>query len=409
MSDSSDDARPSSRSQRALDWLNFFIADVQTGFGPFVAVYLAANGWAAGQIGIVLTIGSIVGVVSQLPGGAIVDAAPSKRLVVAVALGMIAAGALIFVVWPSFVPIVVAEVLHGGTAGLIQPSLAAIGLGLVGHRALSNRLGRNGRYKAFGNAGTAAAMGLLGHFVAKWATFLVAGALCLPALFALSRINGKEIDNTRARGASREPKAKPARLRDLARNRNLLLFGLCLVLFQFANASVLTLEGERLGQQHQHEGELVIAALTVVPQVITALIATWVARRADDWGRKPLLLIGFGAVPIQVILFTVAPGPWYLVPIQALGGITAAVIGVLTPLVVADVVRGSGRYNLGLGAIGTAMGVGAAVSTTLMSYVAQYLGFDAGFSVLAAVGLLGAVILWWFLPETQPEEHKARR
>ena len=187
------DPAPSERSQRALDWLNFFIADVETGFGPFIVVYLAANGWLQGQIGLVLTVGSVCGIASQLPGGAIVDGVRSKRGVIAVALVMVAAGALLFYFSAAFWFVLLAQLLHGLTAGLITPAKAAIGLGLVGRRGLSRRLGRNHRYDSFGNAGTAGIMGVLGHFVAKSASFLFAAFLCLPAL--LGRIPHPEFGN----------------------------------------------------------------------------------------------------------------------------------------------------------------------------------------------------------------------
>ncbi len=404
-----DDARPSDRSQRGLDWLTFFIADVQTGFGPFVAVYLSARHWPQGEVGLILAIGSIIGVASQIPGGAIVDAVASKRLVIAVALGMIAAGAVIFALWPSFVPVLLAEILHGSTAGLIKPSLVAVGLGLVGHRAFSHRLGRNHRYDSLGNALTAGGMGLLGHFIAKQWTFLFAAALCAPALFALSRIKGDEIDYARARAApGRDKPRETVRLRDLLKNHNLVIFALCLVLFQFANAGVMPLVTERLGHQHGHESELVTSALVIVPQLVSAAIATWVAKRADRWGRKPLLVAGFAVLPVRVVLFALAPNPIYLIPMQALGGLTAAVIGVMMPLVVADVTRRTGRYNTSLGALGTATGIGAGLSTAITSYLAQYLGYTVGFAALALVGLMAVGTVWWFLPETQPEEHKSR-
>ncbi len=407
---SADEPRPTPGSQRGLDWLNFFIADVQTGFGPFIAVYLASKGWPQGEIGLLLTVGGVAGIASQIPGGALVDSVLRKRLLIAGALAMIGAGALIFAFFQGPALIFVAEVLHGSTDGVVKPALAAIGLGLVGHRALSGRLGRNHRYDAFGNAATAGLMGILGHFVAKQTTFVVAAVLCLPAGYALTRIRGSDIDYARARSARDRSKPKEAaRLRELAKNRRLLVFIVCLVLFQFANASVLPLASERLGQQLQHESELVTSALVVVPQVVTALIAAWVARRADDWGRKPLLLAGFAVLPLRAALFALMASPWYLVAIQASSGLTAAMIGIMTPLVIADVTRGSGRFNLAQGAAGTATGIGAALSTLASGYAAQLFGYTMGFLGLAAIGLIGLAVLYWWLPETMLEEFgKAR-
>ena len=266
-------------------------------------------GWQQGQIGLVLTTGSICSIASQLPGGAIVDGARSKRAVVAVALLLVAAGAVMLFLSHALWFVLLAQVLHGCTAGLITPARAAIGLGLVGHRGLSERLGRNHRYDSFGNAGTAGIMGLLGHYLAKRVSFLFAAGLCVPALWALSRIRGDEIDYNRARSAkSGQPDDHPARYRDLLKNKQLLIFAGALILFQIANASAIPLVSERLGQRHEGESELVVAGLVIVPQVITAALASWTADRADAWGRKPLLLAAFGALALRVLLFTVAPG-----------------------------------------------------------------------------------------------------
>ncbi|HJT06668.1 MAG TPA: MFS transporter [Stellaceae bacterium] len=403
-----DEAAPSKHSQRGLDWLNFFIADVQTGFGPFTAVYLAAQGWSQGDIGLLLTIGGIAGIASQIPGGALVDAVRTKRLIIAVALGVIALGALTFAFFTNTALLFIAETLHGSTSGLIKPALAAIGLGLVGHRAFSGRLGRNHRYDAFGNAATAALMGLIGYLASKQAVFLIAAALCVPAAYALTMIRGDDIDYARARSSRDRQKPRDvAQLRELMKNRHLVVFVVSLVLFQFANASVMPLASERLAQQQQHESELVTAALVVVPQMVTALIAAWVARRAEDWGRKPLLLAGFAALPLRAVLFALAPGPWYLVAIQVLSGLTAAVIGIMVPLVIADVTRGTGRYNLAQGVAGTAAGIGAALSTVIAGYVAQSFGYAIGFGGLAAIGAAGLSTLYWLLPETRPPNDHA--
>jgi MFS family permease len=393
---------PSQRSQQGLDWLNFFIADIETGFGPFIVVYLAVNGWQQGQIGLVLTAGAVCGIASQLPGGAIVDGARSKRIVVAVGLALTAAGSLLLFFSHAFWFVLLAQVFHGVTAGLITPAKAAIGLGLVGHRGLSRRLGRNHRFDSFGNAGTAGLMGLLGHYVAKRLSFLFAAALCLPALWALTRIRGNEIDYARARAAKPgETDEHPARYRDLLKNRQLLIFGGALILFQVANASAVPLVTERLGQHDQGESELIVAGLIIVPQVITAALASWITRRADIWGRKPLLLAAFVALALRVLLFTVAPGPLWLLPMQALSGIDAVVIGILSPLIIADVTAGSGRYNLAQGAVGMATGIGAALSTTAVGYITQWFGFTAGLLVLAAVAAVGFVFVALLLRESK--------
>ena len=406
-----DEPAPATASQRGLDWLNFFVADVETAFGPFVAVYLIANGWSQGMIGVLLTIGGLAGILSQLPGGAIVDAVPKKRLLIAVALAMIAAGALIFAFFTDRAMIFAAEILQGATAGIIRPAEVAIGLGLVGHRAFHHRLGRNHRYGAFGNAATAAALGLLGHFLATWTIFLIAAALCLPAGFALTQIRAKDIDYARARSArDRQKPREAAPIRALMKHPVLLIFVGSLVLFQLANASLTPLASERVGQQQQEIAVLFTSALVIVPQVVTALIAGWVARRAQDWGRKPLLLLGFGALPLRAVLFVLAPGPWWVVAAQVTGGLTAAIIGIMTPLVISDVMRGSGRYNLAQGFAGTAQGIGSAVINVAIGFLAQSFGYTIGFFALAAIGACGLAVIFFLMPETMLSEfHPARR
>ncbi len=394
------EAGPSKQSQRGLDWLNFFIADVETAFGPFVAVYLSARGWRQGEIGSILTINSAVALATQVPAGALVDWTRRKRLIVAVCIGLIAGGALLIGDFPRYLPVMAGEVMHGLTGGAVRTALAAIALGLVGHRVLHTRIGRNHRYDALGNAATAAAMGALGAFASSRAPFFAAAGLCLPALGALSRIRGREIDYARARSSEGRREPRPARWRELGRNHRLLIFAGCLLLFQFANASMLPLAGERLIARHQRDSELITAALVVVPQLVTAGIAAWVARKAAEWGRKPLLIVGFAMLPVRAVLFALATGPWFLVGVQVLGGVTAVVIGIMTPLVVADVTRRSGRYNVALGAVSMIAGLGATVSTTAIGFLAQSLGFMAGFFALAAIGLLGLVLLWRLLPET---------
>src|SRR5262249_32238388 len=239
---------PASRqSRRGLDWTNFFIADVQAGFGAFVAFYLATLGGSQSNVGLALSAGGLAGGLGPLPGGAPAPAVRRERGLLGAGILMICCAALILALIPTYPLVFAAEVLHGLTAGMVTPALAAISLGLVGRRAMSARTGRNFRFAAFGTALTAAVLGLVGHFVSARSIFLAAAALCAPALIALARIRGKEIDYARARNAGTgEAAGKWHRVTDLARNRGLLLFAGCLILFQLANASVLPLVGENL-------------------------------------------------------------------------------------------------------------------------------------------------------------------
>jgi MFS family permease len=182
-------------------------------------------------------------------------------------------------------------------------------------------------------------------------------------------------------------------------NYRLLIFASCIVLFQLANASLLPLASEELGRDHG--SSLVLSALIFVPQIMVAILARRVGRGAGSWGRRPLLLIGLGALPIRAAFFALVNDPAMLVAIQVLDGISGAVIGVLTPLVIADITKGTGRFNLAQGIVGTFSGIGAALSTTIWGYVAQTFGSAAGFYGIMAVALAAVAVCWAFMPETR--------
>jgi MFS family permease len=182
-------------------------------------------------------------------------------------------------------------------------------------------------------------------------------------------------------------------------NLHVLIFACGITLFQFANASMLPLAAEELGPARS--SSLTLSILIIVPQLIVAALGPWVGRTADSWGRRPLLLIGLSALPLRAACFALSTDATLLVATQVLDGISASVIGVLTPLVVADITKGSGRFNLAQGMVGTFSGIGAAVSTTVINVVAQNFGNTAGFVAIAAVALAAVAVQWAWMPETK--------
>jgi MFS family permease len=381
---------------------------VLTGFGPFVAVYLTSERWTQLDIGLVLTTGSLVALACQMPGGALVDAARSKRLVAGVAITMIGVSALALAAWPIFPVVEAAAVLQAAAACMLGPAIAAISLGLVGHDGIGERVGRNARFASLGTGAAAIAMGAIGYFISARAVLFVTAAFVLPAVLALTFIRDKEIDPARARGGTEEGDAGPpphrraVRLRSLARRRALVIFAGCAMLFQLANAAMLPLMAGAVTMRASEWATVLVAASIVVPQAVVAVVAPWVGRSAQRWGRRPLLLVGFAMVPLRGILFAVVTDPVWLVAVQLLDGITASVFGVMVPLVVADVTRGTGRFNLSLGIVGTATGIGASLSTTLAGYVSDHLGSSVAFLGLAAIAAAGLALVWTLMPETGP-------
>lgn len=394
---------PSRQSLRGLDWFIFFLADVQTGFGPFIAVYLTTQKWTQVEIGLVLSIGGVVALIGQMPGGAIIDAAKSERLVAALAIATIGACALAYAAMPVFAVVVAAATLHAMASCVLGPAIAAISLGLVGPLAIGERLGRNARFASLGSGIAAAVMGTVGYLLSSRAVFFVTFLLVIPTLIALSRIREEEVDIRRCHGEM------PAEAGDrgdtniwhLIRQRPLIVFALSVLLLQLANASMMPLVASAVTARSAQWATVLVAFCIVVPQAIVALMSPTVGRKAQAWGRRPLLLIGFGALTIRGLLFATVRDPYLLVLVQVFDGITAAVFAVMIPLIVADVAFGSGHFNLAQGIVGTATGIGASLSTVLGGYVSDKFGNATAFIGLSGVAATGLLLILLVMPETR--------
>lgn len=402
---------PAVESLRALDWLNFLLAALLMGFGPFVGLYLADRGWVPSGVGLVLTASGLAGLLTQIPAGELIDMVKSKRALVGAGAAAIALGLLTLGLRPDFSSVFAAAVMQGVAGSVIGPGIAAISLGLVGHDALSGRLGRNQRFAAIGGLAAAGAMGAVGYLVSTRAIFLLTAALGLPVLLILGRIRASDIHFARACGAADLHPTRPQRVGRAALlcDQRLLTFAVCLFLFQLANASMLPLASETLGRTAGELSSLVLSGFIVVPQIIVASLAPWVGQQAETWGRRPLLLAGLAVLPIRSVFFAFTGDPAPLIAVQALDGLSGATLGVLTALVIADLTRGTGRFNLAQGLVGTASGIGAALSTSVSGLVVASYGQMAGFLSVTAVGLLAVAILWMFMPETRSSAPRARQ
>jgi MFS family permease len=376
---------------------------VQTGFGPFVAVYLTTQKWTQVEIGLVLSIGGIIGLIGQMPGGAIVDAVRSERLVASLAVATIGTSALGYAVWPIFPVVAAAATFHAAASCVLGPAIAAISLGLVGPFAIGERLGRNARFASLGNGTAAAAMGTCGYLLSSRSVFVVTFILAIPTLLALARIREREIDVAQAHGAvAREvPDVSATSILSLVRQRPLLIFAASVLLLQLANAAMLPLMAGVVTTRSAQWAPVLIAACIVVPQAIVALTAPSVGRKAQQWGRRPLLMLGLGAVAIRGLLFATVTDPYVLVAAQLFDGVTAAVFSVMIPLIVADIAFGSGHFNLAQGIVGTATGIGASLSTVLAGYVSDKFGSGVAFTGLAGVAAGGLMLIWLVMPETR--------
>jgi MFS family permease len=335
--------------------------------------------------------------VAQVPCGALVDASANKSRVTAFAVIAIVASALLLAVFPARLPVFTAEVLHGLASCILTPAIAALSLaavGGVGGHLFGERLGRNARFASIGSGAAAALMGGVGYYVSERAVFFLAAGLALPALFALRLVHVERV---------RTKREKPQKLGAMLLDRRLLIFALCCGLFHLSNAAMFPLAAVEVTRQAHGVGELIIAACLVLPQGLVAVLSPWVGRVAERWGRRPILLLGFAAVPLRGVLFAVISQPNLVVAVQILDGVSGAVFGVLLPLVVADITRGTGRFNLCMGVIGLAIGAGATVSTAFSGFIADHYHTSTAFAALAGVGVVAFLLLWALLPETRPE------
>lgn len=399
------DLSPSSTSLSGLDRINFFLAGMQAGFGPFVAVLLADEKWTPQNIGFVLSVSGLAGLLSQLPGGELLDASRSKRFLIALGAILVAVSALVMALWPALPVVFTALMLQGLTGGVLGPAIAAISLGLVGHPALAERLGRNQRFASAGALTVTGLMGAIGYFLSYRAIFFVSAALVLPLLAAVVRVRSADIHFGRSCGQPDHHAATPPPREErlsLFRNYNLLIFAGCVFLFQFANASMLPLAEERLAYRNGTGASFIISALIILPQIVVALSSPGVGQLAQSWGRRSLLLIGFSALAVRALLFALTTNPPLLIGIQLLDGVSGSTLGVLTALIVADLTYATGKFNLAQGFVGTFGGAGASLSTAFFGLIFGNFGSTIGFFSIAGVALSTVFIAWLLMPESKP-------
>lgn len=397
--------RPSRSSIRGLDWFVFFLADVQTGFGPFIAVYLTTQKWTQIEIGTILSVNGFIALIGQMPGGALVDWARSERLLAGIAVVVIGLCAAAYAAIPIFPVVLAAAVLHAAASCVLGPAIAAISMGLVGRPGMGPRLGRNARFASLGSGITAAAMGAAGYLFSSRSVFIVTVALAIPTLIALSYIKAAEIDPDRAHGAAIDEAPKETTITAIGCNRPLLTFALVIGLFQLANAAMLPLVASAMTARSANWAPALIGACMVIPTIVVAVISPSIGRGAHRWGRRPFLLVGIGAVIVRGALFAFVRDPIPVIVVQTMDGLTAAVIGVLVPLTIVDVTYGTGHFNLAQGVVGTATGLGASISTLFAGYLTDRFGGELAFMALAGVAFVALLLILLAMPETRPERN----
>jgi MFS family permease len=398
------------RANLALDASNFFLADVRDALGPYLAVYLLTERqWDAASIGLVMSIATIAGILAQTPSGALVDATKAKRGVMVAAAVLVTAASLVVPWLSSFWAVAVSQATAHAAGVVFGPALAAVTLGIFGHGAFARRIGRNEGFNHAGNAFAAATAGALAYLWGPRVVFYLLASMAIASSVSLLAIPKQSIDHDLARGLhdarSDDVKAtgddRPSGLAVLLTCRPLLIFAGCAIMFHFANAAMLPLVGQKLALQDKNLGTSLMSACIVAAQLVMVPMAMLVGAKADAWGRKPLFLIALSVLTIRGCLYPLSDNPYWLVGVQLLDGVGAGIYGAVFPVIVADLMRGTGRFNVAQGAIITAQGIGAALSTTLAGIVVVQAGYSAAFLTLAGVAIVGLALYFFVMPETQ--------
>lgn len=390
----------------SLDAVNFLAADVRGAVGPFLNVFLVSQQhWSQTDVGVVTTVGGLLGLAFQTPIGAAIDATHAKRGVLVLALAVLAIASVVIFAFPTFWPVAIANSMMAVAGDVFAPVVASLTLGLFARNLLARRMGRNSAFDHAGNVAIALVAGAVGYAFSQRAVFLLVPVFAVLTAVAVLSIPAEAINYNRARDFDAEPRGAQgatgvAGYGILFKTRPLVIFGLCAMLFHFANAPLLPLVGQKLAAAYPKEATAMMSTCIVAAQLVMLPFALLVGRTADTWGRKPLFLLGFAILPVRAVLYTFSDNSFWLIGVQLLDGVGAGIFGALTPLVVSDIMRGTGRYNFALGAIGTMVGIGASLSGLGAGVIVDHFGYSATFLTLGAGALLAVIVFAVWMPET---------
>ena len=391
----------------ALDALNFFLADVRDGLGPYLAIYLLTEQkWDEASIGAVMSIAALAGIIAQTPAGAMIDRTTAKRALMVVAAIAVTLACVTLPLLHRFELVAATQALAAAAGAIFAPAIAAVTLGIVGPKAFARRTGRNEAFNHAGNAVAAAIAGVTAYSFGPIVVFWLLAAMAIASVFATLSIPPGVIDHHVARGldAATErggDRDTPSGFRVLLTCRPLLIFAIATVAFHFSNAAMLPLVGQKLALVNRDLGTTLMSVCIIAAQMVMVPVAMLVGHTADTWGRKPIFALALAVLTIRGALYPLSENPYWLVGVQLLDGVGAGIFGALFPLVVADLTRGTGHFNVSQGAIATAAGLGGALSTAAAGFIVVYAGYNAAFLVLAGISALGLVIFLTMMPETK--------
>jgi MFS family permease len=395
----------------SLDWLNFLVADVRGALGPYVVVFLVSEQkWNEASVGLVMTLGGWIGIAAQTPIGGWIDHTRRKRGVLLVSLAILSAGALVIAFLPSFWPVLIANGAMQVVSGVFEPVIAALTVGLFARATLTRRMGRNAAWSRAGNLLVAVTSGALAWMVGARAVFLQVPVIAALTVVAVMTIPYAKVDQRKARGlrsGETETDGPTAWLR-LFRSRPMLIFGACSFLHELAEAPLLTLVAQKLAVDHEGWGLIITSACVVTSQLGAMLAALAIGPYAERVGYRWMLAVGFALLPLRAVLTVLWSDPYWLIGLQALGGVSAGLLAALSPLWLSDATRGSGRYNLAQGAMGTLRALGVTSSAVLSEFAVHHAGYGSAFIGCGVVGAAATALLWFALPDVSSEERRPK-
>ena len=399
----------SAKVKHPLDALNFFLADVRDGLGPYLAIYLLTEQkWDQASIGVVMSIAALAGIVAQTPAGALIDRSTAKRGLMIAAAVVVTLACLTLPFIAGFAWVAATQAVAGAAGAIFAPAVAAITLGIVGPKAFAKRIGRNEAFNHAGNATAATLAGISAYFFGPVVVFWLLAAMAIASIFATLSIPAGAIDHHVARGldGATEPGAdqrdKPSGFQVLLTCKPLLIFAAASVLFHFSNAAMLPLVGQKLALVNKELGTTLMSVCIIAAQLVMVPVAMLVGHKADVWGRKPIFAVALAVLALRGALYPLSDNPYWLVGVQLLDGVGAGIFGALFPLVVADLTRGTGHFNVSQGAIATAAGLGGALSAAAAGFIVVAAGYSAAFLFLAGVAAVALGLFVAMMPETGP-------
>jgi len=370
------------------------MADLQAGIGPFLGIFLLAHGWKSGLIGSVMTIGGVAGMIMTIPAGALIDATKRKRfyVVISAVFTIIASGTILLS--QNFWLISISQVATAIAGSAIGPAIIGITLGIVKQKGFNRQNGYNQAYNHAGNVAGAALSGYLGYKFGMPAIFMLSGLFGILSITSVLLIPGKSIDDKAARGLKEDGKdTKASGLKVLLNCKPLLILAAALACFHLGNGAMLPLYGMAAAAKNQGNPSVFVAMTIVIAQlvmIVTSLIAMRMVEKSGYW---LVILISFIALPIRGFIAAHIISHAGIYPVQMLDGIGAGLQSVAVPGLVAHILNGTGRINIGQGAVMTVQGLGASLSPAIGGWMAQGMGYSSTFMILGSFAII-SILLW---------------